>query len=162
MPPQAREVVHIAVSNVDRLKRLINNILDLERLEGGELEMQVHECDAELLLRQAVLSVGALARDANIDVLIQATDTKFRGDSDRIIQVLTNLISNACKYSPPGSNIELEVQVLRAAQDDLGLEQQVQEERVAEIAVATAHGDGRQVELKGLSGTQQVYAIGWQ
>ena len=105
MPPQAQRVLEIAVANTGRLSRLITDVFDLERLEAGRLEMQAHECDAEWLLRQAVLSVDALMRDANIHVLIQATDAHFIGDSDRIIQVLTNLIENAIKFSPEGSTV---------------------------------------------------------
>lgn len=105
LTPEAQRMLDIASTNSDRLTRLINDILDLERLDAGTLLMEVHECDAELVVRQAVQAVDALAKESNIEVTVQTADIKFIGDADRIIQVLTNLLANAIKFSPDGSQV---------------------------------------------------------
>ena len=113
---KALNLLRIAVTNTDRLIRLINDILDLERMESGRAPLQVRRCSLRDLAEQAIDTMTAMA-DANTVHLAlepftvaQAASPEalfFDGDSDRILQVLTNLLSNAIKFSPPASTVRI-------------------------------------------------------
>jgi signal transduction histidine kinase len=96
-------MLQIAVSNVDRLVRLVNDVLDLERLDSGEIRLRRVVCDVPHLLRQAADGVQSLAHDAGVEIDLQSAPAWVVGDPDRLLQVVTNLLSNAIKFSPPGS-----------------------------------------------------------
>jgi signal transduction histidine kinase/CheY-like chemotaxis protein len=113
---KALNLLRIAVTNTDRLIRLINDILDLERMESGRAPLQIRRCSLRDLSQQAIETMTAMA-DANTVHLAlepftvaQAASPEalfFDGDADRILQVLTNLLSNAIKFSPSASTIRV-------------------------------------------------------
>jgi len=113
---KAQNLLRIAVTNTDRLIRLINDILDLERMQSGRAPLQIRRCSLRDLAQQAIETMTPMA-DANTVHLAlepftvaQASFPEalfFDGDSDRILQVLTNLLSNAIKFSPPASTVRI-------------------------------------------------------
>jgi signal transduction histidine kinase len=119
---KAQNLLRIAVTNTDRLIRLINDILDLERMESGRAPLQIRRCSLLDLTHQAIESMTGMAESNNVSLELaplsaaeslspaQAAAAEalyFDGDSDRILQVLTNLLSNAIKFSPPASIIRI-------------------------------------------------------
>jgi two-component system sensor histidine kinase VicK len=106
-PEKMQQMFEIAISNTDRLVRLVNDILDLERIGSGKAELQLTTCSAEDLLRRAVTQQQSRAPRPNIRIFYAANGVSVWADPDRILQTLNNLISNAIKFSPPGSEIHL-------------------------------------------------------
>jgi signal transduction histidine kinase/DNA-binding response OmpR family regulator len=119
MDAKAQNLLRIALTNTDRLVRLINDILDLERMESGRAPLQFRRCSLPELVQQAVDTMTAMADEAQvklrIGVLPEGTPSSifFDGDPDRILQVLTNLLSNAIKFSPAGGTVQLEIETPR-------------------------------------------------
>lgn len=106
-PPKAARLLEIASSNTDRLVRLINDILDIERMESGNVSMVKVPTDAADLIGQAADSMQQLADQAGIRLSVDATPAPMDADPDRIVQTLTNLIGNAIKFSPRDSTIQV-------------------------------------------------------
>jgi PAS domain S-box-containing protein len=104
-PEKGERMLEIAVSNTDRLVRLINDILDLERMESGKMNMEKQTCNAAQLMTQAVDSVRDLAEKAGVALSVTTQSVRLWGDPDRIIQAFINLLSNAIKFSPQGRTI---------------------------------------------------------
>lgn len=101
LTPQAERMVQLAVRNTDRLGRLINDILDIERVESGTIDMNPAACDAGDLIEQAADGVRALAAAAEVALVVQAEPVRLTADPDRVIETLTNLLGNAVKFSRP-------------------------------------------------------------
>lgn len=108
LPDDAKKETVVAESNVNRLIRLINDLLDVERMEAGKLEIFRSSIEVADVFESALDAVRAYADSRQITFKAQETDATINGDSDRIIQVLVNLLSNAIKFSPEGSEIALE------------------------------------------------------
>lgn len=107
LQPPGQRMLEIALSSTDRLVRLVNDILDLERIESG-IDMRFTEnCDIPDLMIQATEIVQTMAQEAQVMLSVSAIPLKRRVNPDRIIQVLTNLLTNAIKFSPPGSTVLL-------------------------------------------------------
>ena len=106
-PEKSQQMLEIAISNTDRLVRLVNDILDLERIGSGKAELQLTMCSAEDLLRRAVTQQQTRTPRPNIRIFYAANGVSVWADPDRVLQTLNNLISNAIKFSPPGSEIHL-------------------------------------------------------
>jgi PAS domain S-box-containing protein len=104
---KGQRMLAIAVSNTDRLVRLINDILDLERIESGGVELQRTLVDANAVMVQALEGVQSLGDDARVRLAILPATGAIWGDSDRVIQTLTNLLGNAIKFSPPETTVTL-------------------------------------------------------
>jgi signal transduction histidine kinase len=110
LPEKAREVVLLAERNSIRLVKLINDLLDIEKLEAGMLEMHFEDCDVDDIVRRALESVDSLAKEKNIRILFDSPgQAQVRADRDRIVQVLVNLLSNSLKFSDKDATIEIEV-----------------------------------------------------
>jgi len=108
LPSDAMDVVHIARSSTDRLVRLINDILDLEKIEAGKLELRHGPVDISRLITSTVESLRALADEAGVELRIDASfHGEIMGDEDRLAQVLTNFASNALKFSPRGGYVDI-------------------------------------------------------
>ncbi len=103
------EVVAIAERNAIRLIALINDLLDLERLETGRIELRFGPVAVGSVLRRALESVGAFAHEHGITIEVPEVSATIWADADRIVQVLVNLLSNAAKFSPPGSAVTIGV-----------------------------------------------------
>ncbi len=115
-PEEAQRMLNIAASNTDRLVRLINDILDIERIELGKVQMTPEICDASELMTESVEIVEEMAEQAGVTISVSPLSAPIWADPDRIIQVFTNLLSNAIKFSPPGSTISLSAEILAAKQ----------------------------------------------
>jgi signal transduction histidine kinase len=106
-PAKARRMLEIAVANTDRLIRLINDILDIERIESGRVKLEKRSCPAASLMVQAMNSVRELADRAGVKLELFPISTNVLADPDRVVQALTNLLGNAIKFSPPSSAVTL-------------------------------------------------------
>jgi signal transduction histidine kinase/DNA-binding response OmpR family regulator len=111
---KAQNLLRIAVTNTDRLIRLINDILDLERMESGRAPLQILRCSLRDLAVQAIETMSTMADSARVRLELAMIAPPgavfFDGDADRILQVLTNLLSNAIKFSPPNSLVEIRLE----------------------------------------------------
>jgi PAS domain S-box-containing protein len=107
---RGHEVLDIAANGADRLVSIVNDILDLERLESGKISFTLEPCQTTVLMTQSVNSMQVLADQAKVILKTMPQPYVFLGDGDRIIQVMTNLLSNAIKFSPPGSTVWLKVE----------------------------------------------------
>lgn len=102
---KGQRMLEIAVSNTDRLVRLINEILDLERIGSGKVELARDIVDAHTVMVQASQGLQSMADQAGVHLVVSPASETLIGDSDRIIQTLTNLIGNAIKFSPAGTTV---------------------------------------------------------
>jgi len=111
MDDKAANLLRIASSNTDRLVRLINDILDLERMDSGRAPLHIRRCALQELVEHAVDTMTALAEAAEVrlDIVPEPAGDPitFDGDPDRFQQVLCNLLSNAIKFSPPLSSVRV-------------------------------------------------------
>ncbi|NCP53003.1 MAG: sodium:proline symporter [Flavobacteriales bacterium] len=90
------------LNDSDRLSRLINNILDFEKLSKGKHELNIKQNNIKITIKQAISSVQQLAINKGIAIINDnLVDFVFSYDEDRIVQVLTNLLSNALKFTEP-------------------------------------------------------------
>ncbi len=118
-----QRMLEIALANTDRLSRLINDILDVERIESGKVQMQKQPCQAVPLTQGAIDEIQPLADKAQITLEFlpppeQVTRLTFLADHDRLIQVITNLLSNAIKFSLPKSTVVIEISLVYQPEED--------------------------------------------
>lgn len=104
---KGKQIINIAINNTERLIRLVNDILDLERIKSGKITMQPSKCNAAELIIQAAQTMQSMAYSAQIHLNVKPASIEILADSDRILQALTNLLSNAIKFSQPGQTVEL-------------------------------------------------------
>jgi PAS domain S-box-containing protein len=111
LPDKAGEMVRIAYNNSGRLVRIINDILDIGKLEAGRLELHLQSLPLADLLRQSVEANSSYAEKCGVRFLLDehAANDPVSVDPDRLMQVLANLLSNAAKFSPPGANVLIRV-----------------------------------------------------
>jgi PAS domain S-box-containing protein len=109
--PAAKTMVDIAYKNSERLARLVNDILDIERIESGKLAFQIMPLDLSRLVEQSIDANSGYAEQFNVTFRLIETmpGARVQGDVDRLTQVLTNLLSNAAKFSSAGDTIDIAV-----------------------------------------------------
>jgi two-component system sensor histidine kinase VicK len=110
-----QQMLAIADENTDRLVRLVNNVLDLQRIESGEVTMEKQVCNAKDLAIQATEAMQAMAQQQHIELTTKLLDIDLWVDSDYILQALTNLLSNAIKFSFSGGKVCLSVELDKTA-----------------------------------------------
>ncbi|MBE0627840.1 MAG: PAS domain-containing protein [Burkholderiales bacterium] len=108
---KVRGFIEIAKDNCERLIRLINDILDMEKIESGKMSFQLQVVDLMQLVEQTVEANEGYAAQHQVRLQIVSTrpGAKVQADRDRLAQVLTNLISNACKFSPAHGSVDISV-----------------------------------------------------
>jgi PAS domain S-box-containing protein len=104
---KASNLLRIALTNSDRLVRLINDILDLERAQSGREPLVFRPIQMADIVRQAMDSMQLQAESAGVLLIHDKTQVEITADADRLVQVLTNLLSNAIKFSPPNSAVSI-------------------------------------------------------
>jgi len=107
LPDAARRLVEIAENNSRRLIRLINDILDIEKIGSGRMHFESAPLDVARMLDQAIDGSRGLAATKQIALELAADDRPMLadGDVDRLLQVVTNLLSNAIRFSPEGGTV---------------------------------------------------------
>jgi len=135
LPDAAKGLVDIASRNSERLVRLVNDILDIERIESGRLDIDFRPLNVREVLEGAVSENRPYADKFGIDIQVigEAPNARINGGADQLHQVLTNLLSNAIKHSPLHGVIDIAAQ-----QDDAGITFSI-----------TDHGPGIPPEFRG-------------
>lgn len=121
MPDKMRRMVEIANQNSERLVRLINDILDIEKIESSKADFAMRPVDLAAIVDDAVEALHAYADQYGVRYVVshepalasvddaERTVLAVNGDADRLTQVLTNLLSNAAKFAPRGSDVRVSV-----------------------------------------------------
>jgi PAS domain S-box-containing protein len=111
LPPKAARLVQIAQSNSVRLVRLINDILDIEKIEAGRMAFDVRPIALDMILKSAVQDNAGFATQYGVGLELAPVPTgaAVLADYDRLMQVLTNLLSNAIKFSPSDAVVTIQV-----------------------------------------------------
>ncbi|MBZ8135335.1 hybrid sensor histidine kinase/response regulator [Afifella sp. IM 167] len=114
LPPSVTPLIKIAHSNAERLVRLINDILDIEKIESGRMSFELVPMAPEIVVKHAVEASRSYLpeKDVSIRFVNEAPEAMVMADADRLHQVLANLLSNAIKYSPQGEEVLVHQQLL--------------------------------------------------
>ena len=104
---QGERMLKIADEQTERLVHLVNNVLDLQRIQSGKINMNKQACEARELIAEAVQAMKTLAQSQGIQLSCKPSNLVVWADRDYIVQTLTNLVSNAIKFSPAKSTVVL-------------------------------------------------------
>jgi PAS domain S-box-containing protein len=128
---EQQEYLEIVKESTDRLVTLINDLLDVARIESGRIKLNVESIDVGAIVTSVVATLRPLidGKDQSVTIEIAPDLPPARGDRDRVLQVVTNLVSNAHKYTPAGGTIKVEATLdglphadsLRIAVHDTGI-----------------------------------------
>ena len=104
-------MIDVAEKNTERLINLVNDILDMEKIESGIMEFRFGPLDLARLVEHGIETNQGYAADQGVEFLLTETQAELtvRGDGDRLMQVMVNLLSNAAKFSPKGEKVEISV-----------------------------------------------------
>ena len=107
--PASTETYHQIHQEADRLNRLVDDLQELSRVEAGAYEMDLHAMELPVLVKTVVKRLGGQFEEKNVGLIVDLSPNLplVEADGDRIIQVLTNLISNALRYTPSGGRVSL-------------------------------------------------------
>jgi signal transduction histidine kinase len=110
LPPKALNLLRIARNNCDRLVRLLNDMLDLDKIEAGKLTLRAVPLEPAEVVGAALDELRPMADQRAIALVEDLSPVpSVNGDRDRLIQVLTNLVSNAIKFSPAGATVTISI-----------------------------------------------------
>ena len=111
IPQQAREILSIASDNAESLLLLVNDILDMQKIETGELEMEFEKMEVLPFLKQSIEDNKAYAELYKVNVVLESCDKQLflNASKDRLKQVMANLLSNAAKFSHENGTIHVAV-----------------------------------------------------
>ncbi len=106
-PERSAQMAGIALRNAERLAQLVDDILDLERSETGRLNLHRTVLDAGAVMTAVAESTSGLAGRNGVAIHVEPAGVEFWGDERRVVQVLTNLVGNAVRFSQPGGSVHL-------------------------------------------------------
>jgi signal transduction histidine kinase len=112
LPYSAARLIEIAHANCRRLVRLVNDILDIKKLESGQMEFKFQRCAARGLVEQAIEANRGFSDGYGVRIRLDAAAEAFdvEVDPDRFVQVITNLLSNALKFSSAGDEVVVTIE----------------------------------------------------
>lgn len=110
---QQQHFLDIIKTNTDRLTTLVNDLLDISRIETGKIELEMEPLDMVSIIEQVALTIRPKAEEKGLHVhaVVPPALPKVFGDPDRVIQILTNLVGNAYKYTPTGGVVSVNAYV---------------------------------------------------
>lgn len=109
LPDRAKQLVAIGSKNAERLIHLVNDLLDMDKLQSGKLVFHFDERELGLLLTEAIEQIGPYAERFGVKLEFDrpAEAVVAKVDGNRLCQVMANLLSNACKFSPSGGTVHV-------------------------------------------------------
>jgi signal transduction histidine kinase len=107
LPESASRLLTIALKNSQRLTRLINDILDINKMESGDVVFQLRCVDIRAVTEQAIEATRGFAGSYGVEIMFDSASPTANvwADGDRLVQVFANLLSNAIKFSPSGREV---------------------------------------------------------
>ena len=114
---EVRDVVRVASVNSTRLIALVDDLLDLEKMESGSIDLEISSSPVDRIIEGALMAVRGSAQDAGIDIIREdrlEPGTMLDCDADRIVQVLINLLGNAIKFAGTGTSVTIRTEVISA------------------------------------------------
>ncbi|MBE8221316.1 MAG: HAMP domain-containing histidine kinase [Bdellovibrionales bacterium] len=122
IPPKALQAIKIAERESDRLVSIVNTLLDLAKIESGELKINKQWCSLNSIILQTCQSLYSLIKQKNINIEnVQIVDLEVNIDAELIQQVLYNLLSNAIKYSPKDSSIIVQQKIINNSKIEINI-----------------------------------------
>ena len=117
LPPHAGEMVKLALKNAERLSLLINDLLDMEKIESGAMRFEMGDIDLEKMLHNAIELNAAYAAPLGVRLKLESLPlelrgAKVRGDFNRLMQVLSNLLSNGAKFTRLPGGVQLRARLV--------------------------------------------------
>ncbi|GGC93664.1 hypothetical protein GCM10011396_46210 [Undibacterium terreum] len=114
LPEKAHPLISIAYKNSESLTRLINDLLDIQKIEAGKMDFKYELLPLQRLLEAAVTANQSFAQNLGVSIALEhaGVNAQIRVDAGRFQQVMANLLSNACKYSPYGSEVTVETSIV--------------------------------------------------
>jgi len=120
---EGKEFIEVARESTDRLIRLINEMLDLRKIEAGKMDMYLKDVPVGKLVDDSIHATAGMALKAGVNLIPELNfDGTVRGDADKLTQILTNLISNAVKFSNPGADVRIKVTSPKASMINFAVE----------------------------------------
>lgn len=113
LPEKTKKMIAIGATSTDRIIRLVTDIVDLERIESGKLELNGYPTPLTRLVEQAIDSSRSLAEAYHMNIALQKPPAEITVDvdPDRLVQVVGNLLSNAIRFSPEGGTVSISVRL---------------------------------------------------
>ncbi len=109
LPDKVVKLVTVAQTNTERLGRLVDDVLDLQKMDAGQMALRRAPADLLHVVEEAVAGVKGFADQHNVALEVHGAPTQMDIDADRIIQVVINFASNAVKFSPDGATVTLTI-----------------------------------------------------
>jgi PAS domain S-box-containing protein len=106
---RAEEIINVAETEVDRLTRLVKDLLDLTKIEAGRMQLYYADLSVDAIIKRSIASVGQFAERHQVTLETEIARVEIEADCDRLVQVLVNLLTNAIKFSEAGSTVSIQV-----------------------------------------------------
>lgn len=109
LSPKQTDFLEIISNNVDRMDRLVQDLLDVSRIEAGRIRLEIHDVQMRDVIEEVLTSVKTLIDNKHLNLTVDLVDNlpEVRADQRRMVQIVTNLVSNAYKYTPEGGQINV-------------------------------------------------------
>ncbi len=120
MEPKQKEVVARIRRDMDRLIHMVNELLDLARLEAGKVELARESLDLADVVRQAAETARPLAAEKGVALSVETSALPATGDRKKLVQVILNLLDNAVKFTPSGGSVRVAISGREIAVEDTG------------------------------------------
>lgn len=140
------KILKIATTNTERLIRLVNDILDLERMKSGKIAMQKTRCEIVQLITQATEVMQSMADSAQVKLDVSSCSVELWADADRLLQTLTNLLSNAIKFSEPNTTVWISAELKPG--NHLTQSQNFPDDDLGNIATVSSNASNSQLLVK--------------
>lgn len=135
IPDELSPLLDMAQRNTDRLLLLIGELLDLQKMEASQIDLQLEAVNLEEIVQEAVDAISHYARNSRIEVTFEASSEPLMilGDKSRLLQVMANLLSNAIKFSDEGDIIRVSAEneggmaIIRVADQGIGIPQEARD-----------------------------------
>jgi signal transduction histidine kinase len=109
---EAQEVLTTAEGELERLTKLVGDLLDVAKIEAGRMEVNAMSTPMQPIIARSMASINNFAKSQGVCVKAEQCDAQVMADSERLVQVLVNLLSNAVKFSPADSTVSINTNVL--------------------------------------------------
>lgn len=111
LPDKAKRMVELAHNNTERLILLVNDLLDMEKIQAGKIDLKLEKVNLTAIVKESVTMNQTYATNLKVSLVLQDTPPDYFvvADASRMLQVMANLISNAAKYSPAGDEVRINI-----------------------------------------------------